>query len=183
MSNAGEGLNYTFHCSALAYEFRCLLVVSVAGPAMAIKAIRGALAAGKPTFDFSLPGSESPNQYGLMRDAAGYHLTKPSRLGYGTWHFVAWTLRPEFLACGDDEALWQLFSKRSTTPLLREWMPYLVQQLRKVKVLRNPSSFGCAPALCMATDEALDRIVSAGIRSRELVLPATKPFIRQESES
>lgn len=181
MHNTGDGLRYTFHCSAIAWEFRLLLVCGVAGPAMAIKALRGALSQGKPTFDWYPPGAEYPERTGLTRDAMGYRLTKPTKLGYGTWHFLAYSARSEVLLSAQDEALWQHLCKHMTTPLLSEWTPYIREHLASARKFRSPSTFGCSPALLAATDADVDRIVSAGIRSGELKLPATMPFLRQEA--
>jgi hypothetical protein len=66
-----------------------------------------------------------------------------------------------------EEAIWQHLELTTTTPLKREWMSWLVPILRakRINKLQAPRlCIGCDVAVCTATDEDLDMIVTTAVK-------------------
>jgi hypothetical protein len=99
------------------------------------------------------------------------------RLGYNQVHCLAVVKDPRLMPCVTEESLWQkLRSPLYTTPLLREWMPWLMQNLVADSLLVKLPAFQCNPGLLTVDDAGLDTLVSRGvgtgalsIRSKECV--------------
>jgi hypothetical protein len=94
------------------------------------------------------------------------------RLGFNYVHCTARFKDPRLLPSVTDEALWaQLRSDRFTTPLLREWVPWLKEAMLKEGNLERLPAFQCQPGLLAIDDGALDGIVSRGIAEGHLKVP------------
>jgi hypothetical protein len=76
-----------------------------------------------------------------------------------------------------DESLWQeLNTTRFTTPILREWIPFIDRKLRECNRLENAHVFNCQCGILSATTAKLDAIVIDGLKSGKISIP------RQEAE-
>ena len=74
-----------------------------------------------------------------------------------------------FMPVLSEATVWQLLrSNRFTTPLLQEWMPWLFQKLKEKKLVTELQQFGCQTGLLTADTDALDKLVSGGVRSNQL---------------
>lgn len=70
-----------------------------------------------------------------------------------------------------DETLWRhLQSPRFTTPLLRQWIPWLGQEMRKKGTIVQLTQAGCDAALMTADDDTLDGLVRQGVKHRHLTI-------------
>jgi hypothetical protein len=155
------------------------MYLSAAGPQTSIKALRAVLHTKKMVFDLSLSrhepdtGGEDGDVEGgtrLYRAGDGYTI-RTHHLGLNVHHLVAVADTPGLLMSLDEESVWQaLLADRFTTPLLREWMPYLVEQLLIENAIRRPEAYGCAPAVLLADDAVLDEIVRRGLNEGTITI-------------
>lgn len=148
-----------------------LLAVSVAGGSTEIRAWRAAFST---ETKLALTWTEMGvgNALCLQKDPSGYNLfTAP--LGMGAFHLVAVSKREDFLPSLSEEAVWQNLTKRTTTPLDREWMPALMAALTKRNLLTAATAHGrMQPGLLSINTEGLDKLVSEGLRHRNYKIVA-----------
>jgi hypothetical protein len=64
-----------------------------------------------------------------------------------------------------------------TTPLLREWMPWLMQNLIADGLLVKLPSFQCNPGMLTVDDTGLDALVSRGVGTGALKIPDRKECV------
>jgi hypothetical protein len=159
-----------------------IMLLSVAGPETAIKAVNACLVSNQSArFEADVPlrtfrtfeSSEGEERYcpTLARSPEGYDTYK-SRLGYNTWHLLALSKRDGFMPCVSETALdRQLRSPRFSTPLLRSWAPWLARKLGEAKHLLLLDGFQTRAALLQAGTPELDELVSCGLRDGHLSIP------------
>ena len=172
----GDDCKHSLHSNAIAYRrvFDTddeLYVLSVAGPAAAIKATNAALLTDARTrFTMDIPGHGSHNPLRRPRDTK-YRIRK-ARLGQmNTWHLLAIADVPGLIPNLSEDAVWRaLMSEEITTPLLRKWLPYVTRQLRALDHLEKLLSWGCQAALLTADSDDVDDIVSRGLRDGEIAI-------------
>ena len=156
-----------------------LLMVSLFTDTVRVKAIRAILCGGaKATchaggVKIGRPGTEEWQHHipgRLVPTEEGYTVFT-HKLGYGMAHAVFLTRLPGFLKRVTEETLWQeLKSTRFTTPILREWMPWIERRLRDEDRLEDAHGFHCQCGILSATTPSLDAIVSEGLQTRELLI-------------
>jgi tRNA A37 threonylcarbamoyladenosine biosynthesis protein TsaE len=178
--HASNTTRLTLRCDAIAFgPGGEILMASVSGPERSVTAFCASLHdnATVPFYSVRLNTTDEngePTLYSrsrLYRSAIqqGYKITK-SKLTYGWWHAVAMSKRPGFMTVLTEETLWHEFmGDRYTTPLLREWTGWLMEEMRSTRrsmgqVLRDLEGFGHNAALLLATPEQLDELVSSGIQ-------------------
>lgn len=94
------------------------------------------------------------------------------KLGYGLAHALFLTRQPGFMPVVTREALWQeLTSTRYTTPMLKEWVPYIEERLRADELLSEAHAFNCQCGTLSALTKHLDEIVSEGLQQKEILIP------------
>jgi hypothetical protein len=164
------------HC--ISYLLGCV------APAMNLKALRAAVnSGGDIPVSIELPDStlrvEGAGRNAILRQAHpegefGY-ATKAAHLGHGRHHALFLSRSPGFLPVGDPESLWrELSSTRYTTPILRNWVPTLSEQLKKEGLLEPLYvTEGLTCHRLLATTADLDRIVSESITLGRISIPAT----------
>ena len=163
-----------------------LLLLSVFADTVRIKQIRAILVGGAKAIAqasgcrVNQPGGDhwsehTPGRLSPTLDD-GYQL-HTHKLGYGMAHALFITRMPGFLKIVTEETLWQeLKSTRYTTPMLREWMPYIERRLREDSLLEDAHVFGGLKCgILSATSEQLDRIVSEGLADYDLIIPRPTP--------
>lgn len=128
----------------------------------------------------------------------GYDVYK-HRLGFGEEHRFYVSRRDGFMLVAGPEAIWrELKSDSYTTPLIREWLPYLANELRARSLLQECEVHPYAPAQEKAADEdedddknpqsgsapilncgvvscdtsTLDKIILDGLRNKTIFIPA-----------
>jgi hypothetical protein len=157
-----------------------LLLVSLVAPTQNVKQIRAILNGGaKATV---MAGGVKVNQPsrdewyahapGKLTPSADGYQTFTHKLGYGQAHALFITRSPGFIKVVTSESLWQeLNHVRFTTPLLKEWMPYIGQALRDEGLLEEAHAFNCSSGVLSANTRQLDEIVSSGLRDGHIVIP------------
>jgi hypothetical protein len=157
-----------------------LLLVSLVAPTQSIKQIRSVLNGGakatcmaggvkvnqpsQPHWYEHAPGKLAPS-------SDGYH-TYTHKIGYGQAHALFVTRSAGFMKVVTPESLWQeLNDTRFTTPILREWMPFIEEQLREESLLEEAHVLNCNCGILSATTNRLDEIVANGIRDRRIFIP------------
>ena len=104
------------------------------------------------------------------KDEDGYCVYK-HRATLNHWHFLAVSKRKGLLTCVDEASVWrELRSERFSTPLLRSWATYIVEQLKDRGLLERLDGFGCDTGLLTADSDDLDEIVRECLTSREIVI-------------
>lgn len=176
---AGRSTSTTFrmHCNGIAFNERELLLLSVIGPETSAKSVSAALRSSErdqERIEYHVnTGTVQPSY--VSKSPTGYHVHR-AKLGYGLWHILLVSRRPGFLPVLSDDALWQhLRSDEFTTPLLREWVPWLRSELCRRGNLIRPTQGGCETALVNADSELLDELVTHGLRTKRLWLPDEAP--------
>jgi hypothetical protein len=178
---------HTLRCVQFAYDdsHNTIVLASVAGPQTAVKSFAAALNencklnVNVDGLEVRLSdGSTEPAQRwrGFERaPGQGRYKVVMHRLGFNYIHCTARLKDPRLLPSVTDEALWaQLRSDRFTTPLLREWVPWLKEALLNEGNLEKLPAFQCQPGLLAIDDGGLDGIVSKGISEGRLTVPGTE---------
>ncbi len=163
-------------------EDNVVLLASVLGDTGTIKGIRAVLNADVKAY-LSVEGietrqaGETSHDYWSNRSPSyakkdeTQYLTFFHRLPFGMAHAVFVSKRPGFLPVGTPTRIWkELMDNRFTTPMLRGWMPYIVEQLRAKDLLRDAWCYRCQSVLLTATTEDLDQIVTEGVASGALAI-------------
>lgn len=163
---------FKLRCDAVGLHEKEILLLSVIGAETGVKA----LAAGLRSSDRDQKRLVYSVQVGGVKQAdltkcpAGYRIHR-TKMEYGMWHVLCLAKRDGFMPIVTDETVWQLLqSNRFTTPLLREWVPWLQQEMRKRKVIVELTQTGCQAGLMLADNETLDAMVSKGIKKRQLTI-------------
>ena len=165
---------FRVRCDAIALHDQEILLLSVIGSETGVKA----LTAGLRSSDSDQKRIEYSVQFGtlnerrLTKSPSGYRVHR-TKLAYGLWHVLCLAKRDGFLPIVNDETVWQMLQgHRFTTPLLREWIPWLSKTLRKKKAIVELMQVGCRAGLMLADGNRLDRVVSEGLRKKHLVIPS-----------
>ena len=161
-----------------------LLMFSMIAEAFRVKQIRAAMvpnkkgqstvSAGGSGFKTNVPGREewyacTPHRLRASND--GY-LCYNHKIGYGLVHALFVTKAPGFMMVVTEEMLWrELNSTRFTTPILREWVPYLETELRACNRLEDAHVFNCKCGILAATTTKLDEIVIDGLSKGKILIP------------
>ncbi len=172
----------------LAHAGSTLAVVALVAAPMQVKAIRAILHAknGSPYIKPAGQGTKCPTSdpsgygYGdyaripsqLQIDEAGYE-TYVHRLEYGLVHAAFVTRDEKFIRFMSPDSIWhKLKSDKYSTPLIREWMPYVNEQLIEKRLLKECKCYrlNCG-VLDLANDSQLDEIVSEGIKNGRIAIP------------
>jgi hypothetical protein len=117
---------------------------------------------------------------GWMVPAGTGYTTSMNKLEYGLLHVMFISKEPGFMLVADQESLWrELRDTRFTTPIMREWMPYVERKLREMHQLEELRCFRCNCALLKCQTKHLDMIVTKGIQDGEIAVP--RPNDRPEA--
>jgi hypothetical protein len=144
-----------------------IAILSTVASQTAIKALHACLSkAAKTEFRADCEGYYAGRELVACDSGYRFHATKFS---FGTWHSLAVARLPGLICKLTDASLWNELTRQAfTTPLLPKWMPWLRAELERQECLRPLHSFQCAGAVLNLTTEALDEIVSEGLRWRKL---------------
>lgn len=160
-----------------------LYLLAVTASDSALKGIRSTLAGSRSSMtirfqgcDFVLPNTQAADFNGVQVLLPDKFSVKIHKLGYGLIHALFRSKAPDFLVNVDEESIWQaLNSPRFTTPLLREWMPWLPGELVARKHLVHLFGHRCRCGLLDLKTEELDALVMDGIRLGKLRLGGPEP--------
>lgn len=159
---------FTFKLFALATSgpenYRTIQLLSCAGPHTSILALHACLYGGAANPTFRANGG--PFEWSkIEHNAAGYVTRKQKLAGcYGWYQMVMLAKTPGLMPVVDDAALWREFkSDRYTTPILRQWVPFLRETLIEGGKLEMLDCFQCRAGLLRVSPEDLDTAVCAGV--------------------
>jgi hypothetical protein len=173
------------NCDMLARYGTLLEAVSLVGSQTTVKALRACLCsnisatfyAANMRFRRRAAGSSDGYYIGLpgalTRQPLGYNV-RIVRLGYDSWHLLALSREPGFMPALSEPALNKaLRSPQYTTPFLREWLPWMAEELATCvnPKLRILDGFQSQAALLTATTPDLDELVSRGLREKMIRIP------------
>jgi len=166
-------------CRASRFKLRCdaiglhddeILLLSVTGAETSVKALTAGLrSSGKDQkrIDYSAQvGNVSRTR--LKKCPSGYR-TYRTKLDYGLWHVLCLARREGFLPALTEESVWRLLQQDPfMTPLLREWLPWLYAEMKERGTIVELTQSGCQAGLLLVENDALDTLVSEGIREGHL---------------
>src|SRR6266404_3644992 len=161
---------FQLHCDAVGLHEDEMLLLSVVGAETSVKALTAGLrSSGRDQKRIDYSASVGPvNRMRLTRHADGYRIHR-SKLNYGLWHVLCLAKREGFMPVFTEGSLWQLLQgDRYTTPLLKEWVPWLCDEMKRCGLLVELTQFGCQSGLVLADNDALDELVVHGIRHGHL---------------
>lgn len=169
--SSGKGRRFScsrfkLRCDAIALYEKEILLLSVVGSETAVKALTAGLRSStkdQKRLEYSVHLGHV-NETSLSKCPYGYRIYR-TRLDYRLWHVLCLSKREGFMPVVTHETLWQLLqSGQFTTPLLRGWVPWLCEEMRKKEIIVDLTQSGCRSGLMLADNETLDKLVSRGVR-------------------
>lgn len=157
-----------------------LYLISLIADTQVVKQIRAILSGGAKAVGtasgvkVNTPGGAyyqayTPGRIQISPEGYSCHVQK---IGYGMAHALFITRSVGFMKVVSDESMWQeLNDIRFTTPILKEWVPFIEKELRRLDLLEWCYTFGCKCANLSATTLKLDQIVSSGLQDFNLIIP------------
>jgi hypothetical protein len=167
-----------------------IYMVSMVAPAQLVKAVRAMLAPNVTKSDrvrvefVDLKVRDRDNDYehnaGFGHSISEGYNCYVHKLDYGLVHAMFVTKSEKFLPEMSDAAIWKaLKHEKRSTPVIRDWLPYIVKQLKENKSLHHCHTYRCDCGVLEADDKVLDMIVSRGLLLKEITIPEN-PFRRQK---
>jgi hypothetical protein len=156
-----------------------LLLISIVADTQRVKQIRAILAGGAKAV-ISAAGVKTTNASFPWRRASlgrlypsqeGYQCFT-HKIGYGMAHALFLTRTPGFMKVVNPESLWnEINDVRFTTPIIKEWVPYIEKKLRETNHLEDANVFNCKCGVLSATSNSLDDVISEGLKLYEIRIP------------
>jgi hypothetical protein len=172
-------------CDAIALHGREILLLSVAGSETSVKALTAGLRSSdkdQQRLEYTAHVGDV-NSSSLVRSPLGYRVHR-QKLSYGLWHVLYLAQREDFLPVLTEQSLWQRLQSTSfTTPLLRDWTPWLYRRMKGRQLLVELTQSGCQAGLLAADSDALDELVSEGIRLGHLSIDGQRASQRRQAKS
>jgi hypothetical protein len=157
-------------------EFPGLLLLSATGPDTSIKSVRATLYQPDVDAEFVLETENTERMLKARLTNDGKPVTYTAalaRLAPGVIHLVALAKIPGLMPNMSDDHLWaELTGPRYTTPLLRAWIPRIKQTMVGSGGIVLANGFRATVGVLKTESEALDEIVSQGVRERALLMRA-----------
>ena len=163
---------FNLRCDAIGLHEREILLLSVIGPETSVKALTAGLrSSGKDQRRIECSASVgSVESRDLCRCSDGYRVHR-AKLDYDHWHVLFLAKRQGFMPVLTDEAIWRhLQGEQFTTPLLREWIPWLKTALQRRELLVCLGQSGCQAGIVLAENSDLDELVSQGLKKGDLTI-------------
>lgn len=164
---------FKLRCDAVALHEKEILLLSVAGSETAVKALTAGLRSStkdQKRIDYTVH-LDKVNETNLTKCPEGYQVYR-SRMEYGLWHVLCLARREGFVPVVSDETIWQfLQGSQFTTPLLREWIAWLSQEMKKKNIQVELTQGGCHAGLILADTDTIDDLVSQGVKQGHLPIP------------
>ena len=171
-----QSSHFKLRCDAIGLHEKEILLLSVVGSETSVKALTAGLrASGKDQkrIEYSARVGNLSDR-GLAKCPDGYRIYR-SKLDYGLWHVLCLAKRDGFMPVMTEESVWQLLQgERFTTPLLREWIPWLYRRMKDREIIVELSQNGCQAGLLLADSEALDTLIGEGLRQEKLTIGGQK---------
>jgi hypothetical protein len=164
------------YCDAIAYDsnsgINTLMILSAMGAQSAIKALAAILQSDVRctirTRRTARADEIQPRDTELSKCPNGYRIHR-HRFELNTWHLLAIAKQEGLLPNASAEAVWgEVRKARYTTPILRAWIPLIIEPLSRSGYLRALQCVGCASAILQAGTAELDHVVRTGLQSGAL---------------
>jgi hypothetical protein len=166
----GRRSQFKLRCDAIGLHANEMLLLSVIGSETSVKALTAGLrssSSDQKRIDYSAHVG-SVYSSSLARCSEGYRIHR-TKLAYDLWHVLCMARREGFMPVLTEYALWQLLQGSDfTTPLLREWTPWLYREMKARQIIVELTQSGCRAGVCLANNDVLDELVSEGIRNDHL---------------
>jgi hypothetical protein len=163
---------FKVRCDAVGLYGNEILLLSVIGAETSVKALTAGLrSTGKDQkrIEYSVQAG-AVQRASLARCAEGYRVFR-TKLAYGLWHVLCLAKRDGFMPVLTEDAFWQhLQGNQFTTPLLRDWAPWLYRRMKAENLVVELTQSGCQAGLLRADNDALDTLVSEGIQQGDLAI-------------
>lgn len=163
---------FRVRCDAIGLHDDEILLLSVVGPETSVKALTAGLRSSGKDQNRIDYGAQVGNVHyiHLAKCPDGYSIYR-AKLDYGLWHVLCLARREGFLPVLTEETVGQLLRRNPfTTPLLQEWIPWLYESMKKKGAIVELSQSGCQAGLLLADNDALDALVSEGLRNGHLAI-------------
>lgn len=164
---------FNLHCDAIGLNGGEVLLLSVLGPETSVKAMTAGLRSSgrdQKRIDYSVQ-LDDLKQGHVFKCPDGYRVYR-SKLDYNLWHVLCFAKRSGFVPTFTEETIWQLLQgPQYTTPILREWMPWLCREMKKQGYIVDLDQRGCQAGLVQLDSAKLDSLVSDGLRSKQIAIP------------
>jgi hypothetical protein len=163
---------FTLRCAAAGLHGDQIHLLSVVGPETSVKALTAGLrASGKDQkrIAYSVQVGDLDVR-ALTTCPDGYRILR-TKLDYGLWHVLCLAKSVGFMPVLTEETVWQLLrGPKYTTPLSREWMPWLLRTMKDRGIIEDLTQRGCQAGVLLADNETLDALVSEGVRTGALAI-------------
>jgi hypothetical protein len=151
-----------------------MLLLSATGPDTAVKSVRASLYQPDVDPEFVLEGQSMERMLKARPVFDGKPVTYSAavtKLAPGVIHLVALAKIPGLMPNMSDDHLWaELTGPRYTTPLLRAWIPWLKETMARGGGIVVANGVASTVGVLKTEPEALDELVSAGVRDRMLTM-------------
>lgn len=145
-----------------------LATISCHGPLPILKAIKAGLHANNLPMQFKGIGEWTPN---IFKSTGCQYRVQLVRHAYNEGHLVAYQDVRGLILNLTDESLWRILKDDSyTTPVLRQWVPWLMSEMRRQGYLQELNGLMCQVHQLHLTTEDLDGLVAAGLAKRHLTI-------------
>jgi hypothetical protein len=151
-----------------------LLLLSATGPDTAVKSVRATLYQPDIEAEFVLETETIERMIKARIGVDGKPVTYTAavtKLAPGVIHMVALAKIPGLMPNMSDDHLWaELTGPRYTTPLLRSWIPWIKETMTGNGGIVVANGFAATVGVLKTEPEALDEIVSQGVREHALTM-------------
>ena len=155
-------------------ELPGLLLLSATGPDTSVKSVRATLYQPDVEAEFVL---EADNIERMLKARITYdgkpvtYTAAVTKLAPGVIHLVALAKIPGLMPNMSDDHLWaELTGPRYTTPLLRAWISKIKETMVNGGGIVVASGFNATVGVLKTEPEALDELVSEGVRDHALTM-------------
>jgi len=153
-----------------------LLLLSATGPDTAVKSVRATLYQPDVDAEFVLESDTIERMLKARITFDGKSVTYSAavtKLAPGVIHLVALAKIPGLMPNMSDDHLWaELTGPRYTTPLLRDWIPRIKETMVSSGGIVLANGFRATVGVLKTEPDALDEIVSQGVKDRALTMRA-----------
>ncbi len=150
-----------------------LAMISFVATDSAAKSVIAMLQAGKKSSSFT---SSNSSRYQISLSPAGYRITKAKLGRFSAVHVVAIAKVPGLMFGDLAESLEAyLFSNEINTPILPDWIPYLVEKLKAQESVETLTSYEIDAYLAEFDSQDLDRLVTEGLSDQSLSIVPRSP--------
>lgn len=156
ITQSSSDSEFSLRCNACVAEYSDIVMFSAAGPVTSVKAFQAGVY-DERKIEYLVDGRRGTKRPGKWKCST-------HRLGQSLWHVVARLDDPRIVYNWGEAALWAYLKEQTSTPLVRDWMSWLLARLQ----VNDLSGFNCDARRVRFSTEDVDRLVSQGVKDGEL---------------